>query len=58
MPPSEPIMRMISRDAAVVVDVHFDAAAHELGGDVGLQIGEAEHEIGLRARESCRSSRS
>src|SRR5262249_26218970 len=32
-------------DAAVVEHVHFDSATDELGGDVGLKIREAEHEI-------------
>jgi len=37
-------------DAALVEDVHLDAAAHEFGGDVGLQVREAEHEVRLEAR--------
>ncbi len=44
-------------DAAVVEDVHLDAGADELGGDVGLQVGEAEHQVRAAARRSCRSSR-
>ena len=37
-------------DAAVVEDVHLDAGADQLGGDVRLQVGEAEHQVGLAAR--------
>jgi hypothetical protein len=27
--------------------MHFEARAHQFGGDVSLQIGEAEYQIGL-----------
>ena len=33
-------------DAPVIEEVHLDAGARELGRDVRLQVGEAEHEIG------------
>ena len=39
-------------DAAVVEDVHLDAGAHELRGDVRLQVGEAEHEVGLERADA------
>jgi hypothetical protein len=35
-------------DAAVIEDVHFDALADERGGDVRLQVGESQHEVGLQ----------
>ena len=38
-------------DVALVEDVNGDARAHQIGDDVGLQVGEGEHEIGLERRE-------
>src|SRR6185295_18693818 len=35
------------RDVAVVERMHRDAAADQLGGNVGLQVGEGEHEVGV-----------
>ena len=36
------------RHAALIEHVHFDAGADQLRGDVRLQIGEAEHQVGLQ----------
>src|SRR3546814_4275977 len=38
-------------DAAVVADPHLHAAAHQLGGDVGLDVGEADHEVRLELQD-------
>ena len=43
-------------DVALIEDVDGDACAHQIGDDVGLQVGEGEHEIGLQ-REDLRNVR-
>jgi hypothetical protein len=48
--------RQNAGDVALVEDVDCDACAHQLGCDVGLQIGEGEHEIGFE-REDLRDVR-
>src|SRR5690606_16620883 len=37
--------------AAVVADPHFHAVPHQLGGDVGLDVGEADHEVRLQGKD-------
>ena len=44
-------------DAALIEGEHRVAALDQLGGDVGLQVGERQHEIGVAAPRSCRSAR-
>ena len=44
--------RQNARDVALVEDMDGDAGAHEVGCDIGLQVGEGEHEIRLAAPES------
>ena len=44
-------------DRALVEGDDGDAAADELGDEVGLQIRERQHEIRLAAPRSCRTSR-
>ena len=36
---------------AVLADLHFDAAPHQCRGDVGLEVGEAEHQVGLERHD-------
>ena len=53
-------MRIICRISAMLrwLNVTTDVAApDELGGDVRLQIGEGEDQIGLAAPRSCRIAR-
>src|SRR5690606_14241095 len=38
-------------DAAVVADPHLDTVADELGGDVGLDVGKADHEVRLELED-------
>ena len=45
-----------ARDIALVEDMDGDAGADEVGDDVGLQVGEGEHEIGIE-REDLRDVR-
>jgi hypothetical protein len=48
--------RKDARDVALVEDVDGDARAHQIGDDAGLQVGEGQHEIGLK-RENLRNVR-
>ena len=43
-------------DVALVEGMHRDVAADQLGDDVGLQVGEGQHEVGLE-REDLLDSR-
>ena len=45
------------RDAALVEHVHLEAGADQLGGDVGLQVGEAEHEVRLQRDDALGAAR-
>ena len=56
-PPSIRIICRISATGALVERDDGDAALDELGGEVGLQIGEREHEIGPERLDACRTSR-
>ena len=43
--------RQNAGDVALVEDVDRDARAHQIGDDVGLQIGEGEHEVRLERQD-------
>ena len=39
-------------DRALVEDVHVDTAAHQFGGDVGLQVGKTQYQIGFQVDDT------
>ena len=43
--------RKNSGNVALIEDVDGDACAHQIGDDVGLQVGEGEHQIGLKRED-------